>query len=97
MRADLISNNTQDLFSRFYNNTSEKYRIYKVGPNQSQFSISVQGIIIYFIVPAFRRYLLLSCRYVTEEFIEEKYEGCKLIPMMNSYESKQYSVTLSSY
>ena len=29
-------------------------------------------------LPTFRRYLLLSCCYVTETFIQEKYEGCKV-------------------
>ena len=29
-----------------FNNKSEKCRVYEVGLNQSQFSISVQGIII---------------------------------------------------
>ena len=44
-------------------------------------------------VLAFRCYLLLLfCCYVKEKFIQEKYEGCKLI--MNSNESKQYSITL---
>ena len=44
-------------------------------------------------VPAFRGYLLLSCCYIAEKFIQEKYEGCKF--MMNSYASKQYSLPLS--
>ena len=30
-------------------------------------------------VPAFRRYLLLSYCYVIEKFTQEKYDGCKLI------------------
>ena len=46
-----------------------------------------------FPVRAFHRNLLLSCCCVTEKFIQEKYEGCKL--MMNRHESKKYSLALS--
>ena len=44
-------------------------------------------------VPAFGYYLLRSCCYITKKLIQEKYEGCKL--MMNSQESRQYSLPLS--
>ena len=42
--------------------------------------IRTQAIIdlLYLIVPVFRPYLLLSCHYVTEEFILEKYEDVNL-------------------
>ena len=45
-RADLISNKTQGYFlEEVFSNKSENYRIYERGLKQSQFSISVQGII----------------------------------------------------
>ena len=45
--------------------------------------------------PTFRRYLLLSCYYITEKFIQEKYEGCKL--MLNSHELKQLALSIYWY
>ena len=42
-----------------FKDESEKYRIYEVGLNQSQFSISVQGIIIQLIAGLF-----VNCGYV---------------------------------
>ena len=44
------------------------------------------------IVPAFRRYLLLSCRFATEKFIQEKYDAND-----DSHESKQCALALNSY
>ena len=59
-RADLISVSSHVLtyyltkhrihfLDGVFKNKSKKYRIYEIGLNQSQFSISVQGIIISFL------------------------------------------------